>query len=224
MSESGDCARSCAHKASRIVPGGPTLIFDKSALLGPCGPPCGVPRPCPRPPRPAHTPLGVSLCDRHVEPAAKHMQHRSVTHPSRDRHEQLHLQNRVEVPGQVRINDVGIAGAKRLMYRCHRLPRAAPRSVSVHGVGIVCLKDRRQHQHRRGLDGAVADGRNPQGALPDAAALWATGALLTPEAGRAWRRGHRAWPDSDAPEKARVAALVPAATPPQARTTRAPEA
>ena len=53
------------------------------------------------------------------------------------------------------------------MHRSHRLLRAASRPVSVHRVGEARLEDGRQHQHRRRLYDAVADGRNPQRTLPD---------------------------------------------------------
>ena len=120
---------------------------------------------------PSHTSPGAPLLDRHVEPETQQMQHRSIADPPRDRLQQVRLRNRVEILGQVRVHDLGVSGIQRLVHRGHRLPRAASRTVSVHRVGEVRLEDWRQHQHRRRLYDAVADGRNPQRTLPDTSGL-----------------------------------------------------
>ena len=106
----------------------------------------------------------------HLEPTPR--QHRAIADPPRDRLQQVRLRNRVEIPGQVRVDDLGVSGLQSLMHRGHRLLRAASRTVSVHRIGEVPLEDRRQHQHRsrlydagRGWSGNGNQKRDPCGHL-----------------------------------------------------------
>ena len=60
---------------------------------------------------PGHATRSVPFLNRHVEPETEQMQQCPIANPPRNRLQQVRLRNRVEIPGQVRVDDLGVSGA-----------------------------------------------------------------------------------------------------------------
>jgi hypothetical protein len=87
------------------------------------------------------TPL-VSLLDRYLEPHLDQMQHVPIDDPPYHRLHQLGVRDRVEVRGQIRVNNLRMPRCKQAVNLPDRIVRVPIRTVGVLLRWQVGLKDR----------------------------------------------------------------------------------
>ena len=124
-------------------------------------PPCGVP--LPGPPRP---PAITFIDDGRLQEVFHQREHRAVDHPFRDRLHQPVVRNRVEVGGDVGIDDPAHPVLQRRTNGIERIVGGPSRTKAVRVRLEVRLEERFQQQLHRRLDHAVANVGNAQRPFP----------------------------------------------------------
>jgi site-specific DNA recombinase len=114
--------------------------------------------------RPFPVTVSIVLFHWRFQPLLDEVQNVPINDPTGDALHQLGVRNAIEIAGEIRIDDLPVAGVQQTMNRLYRVLRSPLCPVGVLLRLQVGFEDRFQHEHRRRLNHPVGDRRYPQGA------------------------------------------------------------